>query len=175
VITGHIALGRTKRAPDLFGGRGLALAGLIMGYVSIGFLLVMVPIVAAIALPALAKAKGGAQEAACVNNMKQICLAARIYANDHGEKWPSNFAMMSNEISMTKILVCPADKSTKPASDWASFSDANVSYQLLIPGLDESKTSNSVPALKCRVHPNSTGYSDGSVQRSGRRRGGGLF
>jgi hypothetical protein len=35
VICGHMALGQIKRAPALFGGRGLAIAGLVTGYVSI--------------------------------------------------------------------------------------------------------------------------------------------
>lgn len=35
VITGHMALGQTKRNPAL-GGRGLAIAGLILGYIVIG-------------------------------------------------------------------------------------------------------------------------------------------
>jgi hypothetical protein len=38
VITGHMALGQTKRNPAL-GGRGMAFAGLIMGYVVVGLLL----------------------------------------------------------------------------------------------------------------------------------------
>lgn len=39
VITGHMALRQTKANPAL-GGRGMAIAGLIMGYVMIGFLVI---------------------------------------------------------------------------------------------------------------------------------------
>lgn len=35
VITGHMALGQTKRDPAI-GGRGLAITGLILGYVMVG-------------------------------------------------------------------------------------------------------------------------------------------
>lgn len=35
VITGHMALGQTKRKPEI-GGRGMAIAGLILGYIVIG-------------------------------------------------------------------------------------------------------------------------------------------
>jgi hypothetical protein len=35
VITGHMALGQTKRDPGI-GGRGMAIAGLILGYVVVG-------------------------------------------------------------------------------------------------------------------------------------------
>lgn len=38
VITGHLALGQTKRDPQV-GGRGMAFAGLILGYLVVGLLL----------------------------------------------------------------------------------------------------------------------------------------
>ncbi|WP_259461113.1 MULTISPECIES: DUF4190 domain-containing protein [unclassified Microbacterium] len=38
VVTGHMALGQTKRDPSI-GGRGMAFAGLILGYVVVGILL----------------------------------------------------------------------------------------------------------------------------------------
>ena len=34
VIFGHVSLARIKRAPNVMGGRGLAIAGLVVGYVS---------------------------------------------------------------------------------------------------------------------------------------------
>src|SRR6266576_4033284 len=79
IITGHVARGRAKKEPALHGGEGFALAGLIMGYISIALAVVMIPVMAALLLPALAKAKGRAQTIQCVNNMKQIGLAARIW------------------------------------------------------------------------------------------------
>ncbi|WP_309102684.1 DUF4190 domain-containing protein [Microbacterium sp.] len=41
VITGHMALGQTKKDPAL-GGRGMALAGLILGYAVVGIILLMI-------------------------------------------------------------------------------------------------------------------------------------
>jgi hypothetical protein len=43
---------------------------------------------AGLALPALAKAKSKAQMISCVSNLKQVGLAARIYANDHENHLP---------------------------------------------------------------------------------------
>ena len=43
---------------------------------------------AAMVLPALARAKSKAQTINSVNNLKQLGLAARMYANDHGDKYP---------------------------------------------------------------------------------------
>ena len=37
VIFGHIQLSNISKSPKVFGGRGMAIAGLVCGYISIGF------------------------------------------------------------------------------------------------------------------------------------------
>src|SRR5262249_27220176 len=53
-----------------------------------------------------AAAKEKAQRIACVNNLKQIGLAARIWAADHRDVLPPDFVTMSNELSTPKLLIC---------------------------------------------------------------------
>lgn len=96
----------------------------------------IIAILAAMLLPALAAAKRKAQKISCVNNLKQVGLAFRIWEGDNGDRYPMAvaaaqggasdymahanvnptimnpgmaFMVMSNELSTTKILYCPSD------------------------------------------------------------------
>jgi hypothetical protein len=108
-----------------------------------------------------------AQSIMCINNLKQIGLAARIWATDNSDVLPPNWLSMSNELSTPKILVCPADAARTPAPNWAAFSAANVSYDFLNPNGSEAEPQ--VVLARCPIH-NHVCLSDGSVQQLGKNR-----
>jgi hypothetical protein len=85
IICGHISLGRIKR-DALLQGKGMAIAGLVLGYVS----LIVVPLlVAAVALPAVNGALERGKLTQSLNNARQINLAlmtASIDALTNGKK-----------------------------------------------------------------------------------------
>jgi hypothetical protein len=98
----------------------------------------------------------------CVNNMKQLGLAVRIWANDNSNLGPEQVIFMTNEMGSPKILVCPADTARQPATDWASWSAGNCSYDYLAPGAESDDYPNRV-MFRCPIHGNVT-LCDGSVQ-----------
>jgi prepilin-type N-terminal cleavage/methylation domain-containing protein len=48
----------------------------------------IIAILAALLLPALAKAKAAARRSQCVENLKQVGLAFKVWEGDHGDKYP---------------------------------------------------------------------------------------
>jgi hypothetical protein len=159
VITGHMALGRVRRSPAQYGGKGLAIAGLALGYASV----LLTLIIMALLLPALAQAKSRATSVACMNNLKQIGLGARIYASDNNDTLPKDFLSMSNELNTPRILWCPADTSKSRVDSWAAYSPAHVSYEFLTPGAKDRDLTRT-PVFRCPIHK-SICFGDGSVQR----------
>ncbi len=172
IICGHIAFNRAKRSPARYGGSGMAMAGFILGYVSLALSLVVLP---AMFLPALARAKSRAQRINCANNLKQIGLALKTWGLDHGDQFPFNVSTnaggtaelarpdengydtnaavylqaVSNELATPKILVCPAD--------------SKIQY-LFRSGTNVSEANPQEILAECPIHHIGV-LSDGSVQQ----------
>ena len=108
-----------------------------------------------------------AQSLNCASSVVSICFAGRLWAEEHGGSFPTNFICMSNEVATPKILSCvPARRSR--TSDWSAFTPDNCTYEIVTPGVYESAT-NTV-FLRCTVHGH-LGYPDMTVFDGVRRRG----
>jgi hypothetical protein len=121
---------------------------------------------------ALVNARAKAQRVNCANNLRQVGVGFRLFATDHGDRFPMEFATnrvvatnwaaglsrcfraLSNELGTPKLLICPADD-RKPATDFGSLDLRNVSYflglnaregrpQMFLAG-DRNLTTNGVP------------------------------
>jgi hypothetical protein len=82
VICGHIAYSRIKRSMGALSGGGLALGGLITGYLSIA-LIPLIGMMAAIAIPNFVKARNTAQMHVCISNLRQIESAKQQWATEN--------------------------------------------------------------------------------------------
>ena len=79
---------KVKNSGGKLGGGGVALAGTIVSGIFLVMFLVMIPIYAAMMLPALAAAKQKAQAISCVNNLKQLAIGVRMYSADNKDQLP---------------------------------------------------------------------------------------
>lgn len=104
----------------------------------------IIAILAALLLPALARAKAKAQRIQCVNNMKQVALAFTMWVQDSEQgslpfriPWTGDqdggtrgapldsqawfqFSWISNQLTSPKVLACPADKQVRVAEDFTA-------------------------------------------------------
>lgn len=115
----------------------------------------IIGILAALLLPALSRSQMRARRIVCVNELGQQGIAFQIFMHDHSGKFPMqvpvndggseefvqngyavggefyfsfrHFQVLSNEIAVPKILICPAD-TRLPAANLSALQNANLSY-----------------------------------------------
>jgi competence protein ComGC len=105
-------------------------------------------VLALLLVPALPRGnRHNAPRIGCVNNLRQVGLAARIWSNDHADEFPfastnaggslawanspevfRHYQALSNELVTPRVLICRTAPQRKMASNFTEFSNANLSY-----------------------------------------------
>ncbi|HSC46181.1 MAG TPA: DUF4190 domain-containing protein [Candidatus Acidoferrum sp.] len=80
VILGHLALSEIKKSAGRLAGQGMAIAGLVLGYIGIAAV-PFILIIAAIAIPNLLRARMAANEASAVGTLRTYNTAMITYAS----------------------------------------------------------------------------------------------
>jgi len=81
IILGHISLSEIRKSAGRLKGDGLAIAGLVLGYM--GLAAVPVLIIAAIAIPNILRARVAANEASALASVKTLVVAEISYSSLH--------------------------------------------------------------------------------------------
>ena len=160
------AIGIAKTGSPGVRGRGFAITGLVCG---IATFVLVIPLLIAILLPSLNRAREAANRIKCASNLRQIGQGMRQYAINDGRygNFPPDFETVAATTAMTPdAFVCPTSDAVAARPPFAL--GQNLSYVYLGAGLTDS-----VPAIQvvahCETH-NHRGdgtnllYGDGSVR-----------
>ena len=140
----------------------------IDGFTRIELVVVLIVIVAvcSVMIPFLSRSKERAEHMQCVNNLKQIGVAYRVWSSSHFGMYPSlapitgggwhellsggnagrycwkNYALMSNELGLSaRVLVCPSDERL-PAAAFKDFTNNAALSYFVGPSADDSHPSS---------------------------------
>ena len=133
-------------------------------FVEAVLVVVVIALIAGFLFPDISRRKRYRSQVNCLNNLKQIGLAFRVWAGDNDDKYPmevsatnggskefvnttqafQHFKVMAAELGQSgKLVVCPNDSSRSPSPDdyGPLFCNSNLSYFINV-----SATTNSNPA-----------------------------
>jgi predicted Zn finger-like uncharacterized protein/prepilin-type processing-associated H-X9-DG protein len=130
IIFGIIGINQTK--PGMARGRGMAIAGTILG--GLGMVVGVLAVLISILLPSLNRAREIANRAKCASNMHQIGQAILLYQNSNNQAYPPDLTTLwKNEQLSGSVFVCPSSNDTPAAGPDQLTSGGHLSYVYVAP------------------------------------------
>lgn len=120
IICGIVALTRIGRPGENAKGQGLAITGIVLG--SLGVLLsLVVPIMAGMLLPSLARDRGEARLMKCKHNLRLLGTASIQWIDQYGKgrEYPPSLTNIQDDKLITEpdVYVCPSDTIPPPLAN----------------------------------------------------------
>ena len=133
IICGHISLSLIKRSRGTLEGRGMAIAGTILGYAFAILFILHASFV-----------RGGremVERVTCANNLQQIAKGCMLYAIDNENKYPDKLSRLYPKyIDSTEIFHCRGDKFRDLSIPHAHDLNTNYIYVAGLKSTDDPKT-----------------------------------
>jgi hypothetical protein len=123
---GIVALRKIKRSGGRLTGQGVATAGVCVS----GVLFLLLPVMLALLLPIVAREGNQVKMVSCMNNLRQLGVAMRMYANDQSDK----FALARNWNDALQGYAGASSAFTCPAG--ASGRRCHFAYNARLSGLE---------------------------------------
>lgn len=134
IILGHLSLSEINKSGGRLEGRGLAIAGLVLGYAGVAFI-PLILIIAAIAIPNLLHARIAANEASAVASVRTLVTVETSYSGNHAN---TGFTCSLSDLAQDQLISPPLAGGTSrgyafelsnctPATDGG----ANIKFQVV--------------------------------------------
>ena len=137
IVCGIVALTQTSRPDEKTKGQGMAITGIVLGSLGVLFSLI-VPILAGMLLPSLARARGEARLMKCKNNLRQLGTGSIQWIDQYGKgrSYPPSLTNLWDDKLLTEpgIYECPSDTNPPklangtPCSYECAFDRAGVQF-----------------------------------------------
>ena len=108
VILGIVALVKASNEPQVDRGRGFAIAGIVTGAVSLLSSIMVVPMMIAMLLPSLSRARELAKRSVCSANLRSVEISMQIYIEEYGQEPPDLKAVVGENRLYPGSLSCPS-------------------------------------------------------------------
>lgn len=141
VVLGFVARRRASTDPATHGGKGVAIAGLTIGYVSLALGPTIAVLIACLVVPRLSSSGPAARSPECNVQLRQIGIALRVHADDLDGAYPTNLAVLATNLLAPEALHCPSDRS-----------HASVTYELVAARRTKGAAAGNPEILRCPIH-----------------------